>query len=228
LLAQTGKSFVASVLAMHQAVYQPGSLVVVCAVAQRQAVEMVRMCRDIYAALGRPVNAASENKLSLELSNGSRILSIPSSEETVRGLSGVRLLVLDEASRIPDAFYGAVMPFLATSNGTLALLSTPLGAGVSSSTRTSIATSGSTAKCAPISAAGLRRRSSQSSAARRASISMPKSGSANSTMPPAARFGPLTLTAPFASIPCGICPNMSRAPATAITHMMKRRTTDGI
>jgi hypothetical protein len=124
---QTGKSFVASVLAMHQAVYQPGSLVVVCAVAQRQAVEMVRMCRDIYAALGRPVNAASENKLSLELANGSRILSIPSSEETVRGLSGVRLLVLDEASRIPDAFYGEVMPFLATSNGTLALLSTPAG-----------------------------------------------------------------------------------------------------
>jgi len=124
---QTGKSFVASVLALHHALYEPLSLVVVCAVAQRQAVEMIRQCRDIYAALGRPVDAASENKLSLELSNGSRILSIPSSEETVRGLSGVRLLILDEAARIPDTFYGAVMPFLAVSNGALALLSTPAG-----------------------------------------------------------------------------------------------------
>src|SRR5258706_477179 len=35
--------------------------------------------------------------------------------------------VLDEASRIPDAFYGAVLPFLAVSDGALALLSTPFG-----------------------------------------------------------------------------------------------------
>src|SRR5258708_28587382 len=114
-------------MAVHQAVYEPGNIAVVCAVAQRQAMETIRVCRDIYAALGRPVPAESENKLSLELSNGSRILSIPSSEETVRGLSNVSLLILDEASRIPDAFYGAVMPFVAVSNGTLALLSTPAG-----------------------------------------------------------------------------------------------------
>jgi hypothetical protein len=124
---QTGKSLVASILAVHQALYEPRSLAVVCAVAQRQAAEMVRTCRDLYAALGRPEPAVSENKLSLELENGSRILSIPSSEETVRGLSSVRLLVLDEASRIPDSFYGAVLPFLAVSNGSLALLSTPAG-----------------------------------------------------------------------------------------------------
>jgi hypothetical protein len=35
--------------------------------------------------------------------------------------------VLDEASRIPDSLYAAVLPFLAVSNGTLALLSTPFG-----------------------------------------------------------------------------------------------------
>jgi hypothetical protein len=124
---QTGKSLVASLLAVHQAIYEPGSLAVVAAVGQRQAMETIRVCRTVYGALGRPVPAESENKLSLELSNGSRILSIPSSEETVRGLSKVGLLILDEASRIPDAFYGAVLPFLATSNGALALLSTPWG-----------------------------------------------------------------------------------------------------
>jgi len=96
-------------------------------VAQRQAAEMIRACRDLYAALDRPIPAESENKLSLELGNGSRILSVPSTEATIRGLSKARLLILDEASRIPDALYAAVLPFLAVSDGALALLSTPFG-----------------------------------------------------------------------------------------------------
>jgi len=124
---QVGKSLTASLLAMHQAVYEEGSLAVVVAVAQRQAMETIRVCRNIYGALGRPVPAESENKLSLVLSNGSRVLSIPSTEQTVRGLAGCGLLILDEASRMPDSLYAACMPFLATSNGALALLSTPWG-----------------------------------------------------------------------------------------------------
>src|SRR5260221_4134945 len=95
---QVGKTLCVAFLAVHQAIYEPGSLTVVGAVAQRQAAELVRTCRAIYVALGRPVPAESENKLSLELESGSRVLSIPATEATVRGLSGVRLLVLDEAS----------------------------------------------------------------------------------------------------------------------------------
>jgi hypothetical protein len=124
---QVGKSLVAALLAVHQSLYEPGSLAVVAGAGQRQALETIRACRSIYAALGRPVPAESENLLSLTLSTGSRILSIPSTEATVRGLAGVRLLVLDEASRIPDAFYGACLPFVATRDGALALLSTPAG-----------------------------------------------------------------------------------------------------
>ena len=124
---QSGKSTVVGALALHKAIYEPGALVVVVAVAQRQATEMIRACRDLYAALDRPIAAESENKLSLELRNGSRILSVPSTEATIRGLSKARLLILDEASRIPDALYAAVLPFLAISNGALALLSTPFG-----------------------------------------------------------------------------------------------------
>jgi hypothetical protein len=124
---QTGKSFVAAVIATHQAIFEPRSLAVVVAVAQRQALEMIRVCRTIYSNLGRPIRAEAENKLSLELANGSRILSIPSTEATVRGLSKVGLLIMDEASRIPDELYAAVLPFLAVSNGKLALLSTPFG-----------------------------------------------------------------------------------------------------
>jgi hypothetical protein len=124
---QSGKSFVAATLATHQALYQPGSLTVCIAVAQRQAAELVRVCRELYGAIGAPVRAESENKLSLELANGSRILAVPSTEATIRGLSKVGLLIMDEASRIPDSLYAAVLPFLAVSNGSLALLSTPWG-----------------------------------------------------------------------------------------------------
>jgi len=124
---QVGKTLTAALLALHQAIYADGSLAVVVAVAQRQSQETVRICRDLYGTLGRPVPAESENKLSLELENGSRILAVPSTEQTIRGLAGVNLLVLDEASRMPDSLYGAVLPFLATSNGALALLSTPFG-----------------------------------------------------------------------------------------------------
>jgi len=124
---QTGKSLVAAILAVHQALFAPGSLAVVVAVAQRQAMETIRVARDLYTALDHPEPTEAENKLSLELANGSRILSIPSTEATIRGLSKVGLLILDEASRIPDALYAAVLPFLAVSDGRLALLSTPFG-----------------------------------------------------------------------------------------------------
>jgi hypothetical protein len=124
---QAGKTLVAALLSVHAAIYEPGAFVVAVAVAQRQSMELIRACRDIYGRLGRPVPAESENKLSLELDNGSRILSIPATEATVRGLSAVRLLIVDEAARVPDALYYTVLAFLAVSAGKLALLSTPWG-----------------------------------------------------------------------------------------------------
>ena len=45
----------------------------------------------------------------------------------MRSYSGVRLLIIDEASRVPDALYAAVRPMLAVSGGRLMLLSTPFG-----------------------------------------------------------------------------------------------------
>jgi hypothetical protein len=73
------------------------------------------------------VPAEAENALSLELENGSRIVSLPGKEGTIRGLSGVRLLIIDEASRVPDALYKSVRPMLAVSGGRLVVLSSPFG-----------------------------------------------------------------------------------------------------
>jgi hypothetical protein len=82
---------------------------------------------SFYRDLGRPVLPQAERKLSLELENGSRIVTLPGSEKTIRGFSGAALLILDEAARVADELYFAVRPMLAVSGGALIMLSTPYG-----------------------------------------------------------------------------------------------------
>src|SRR5262249_4402408 len=58
---------------------------------------------------------------------GSRVIGLPASDGTVRGYSAVSLLIMDEASRVPDALYRAVRPMLAVSRGRLVAMTTPFG-----------------------------------------------------------------------------------------------------
>jgi len=125
---QSGKSTTAATLATHQAVYAPGSLVLVLSPSLRQSVELYRKILHTYNALGPDVpKPEEESSLRLELANGSRIVSLPAKESTIRGFSGAALLLVDEASRVDDAIYGAVRPMLAVSQGRIVLLSTPFG-----------------------------------------------------------------------------------------------------
>lgn len=125
---QTGKSTAASALALLTAILNPPALILLLSPSQRQSAELFRakvlpMLADI-----RPVVAvARKTALTLELANGSRIVSLPENEETIRGFSDVALLVIDEASRVSDALYMAVRPMLAVSHGRLIALSTPFG-----------------------------------------------------------------------------------------------------
>lgn len=68
-----------------------------------------------------------DTKLSIKLDNGSRVVSLPGSEATIRGYSAVDLLIVDEAARVLDDLYFAVKPMLAVSRGRLLALSTPFG-----------------------------------------------------------------------------------------------------
>ncbi len=54
-------------------------------------------------------------------------MALPGKEGTIRGYSGVRLLILDEAARVPDELVEAVRPMLAVSSGTMVMPSTPFG-----------------------------------------------------------------------------------------------------
>lgn len=124
---QGGKSTIAAVIALHRALYIPGSLVLVLAPAERQSKELFAKIATFYRALGHTPSPESARKLGMQLPNGSRIEALPGSEKTIRGFSGVDLLILDEASRIDDALYHSVRPMLAVSGGALMMLTTPYG-----------------------------------------------------------------------------------------------------
>jgi len=124
---QSGKSTMSGLIALHRALYHPGSLILCLAPALRQSQELFGKVLTFYRDLGRPIPAHAERKLSLELENESRIVTLPGTDKTIRGFSGATLLIVDEAARVEDELYFAVRPMLAVSGGGLMMLSTPHG-----------------------------------------------------------------------------------------------------
>jgi hypothetical protein len=124
---QSGKSTMTGLIALHRALYHPGSLILCLAPALRQSQELFGKVLGFYRDLGRPVAPQAERKLSLELENDSRIVTLPGTEKTIRGYSGAALLIVDEAARVDDELYFAVRPMLAVSGGALIMLTTPHG-----------------------------------------------------------------------------------------------------
>jgi hypothetical protein len=123
---QAGKSTTTAVLALHEALYTPRALVLLLSPSLRQSQELFRKVLATYNSI-KSIPSTMESALRLELENGSRIVSLPGKEETVRGFSGVTLLVVDEAARVSDDLYYSVRPMLAVSGGRLVCLSTPFG-----------------------------------------------------------------------------------------------------
>jgi hypothetical protein len=124
---QSGKSSVSSILALHTALFQPGSLVLMVSPSLRQSSELFRKFLDCLDLLPDMPARNEDTKLSIKLENGSRVVSLPGSEGTIRGYSSVDLLIIDEAARVGDDLYFAVKPMLAVSQGRLLALSTPFG-----------------------------------------------------------------------------------------------------
>ncbi len=78
----------------------------------------------------RPVGSTEEDlveMMAVSRWRRMRIVGLPGTEGSVRGFSAVSLLLIDEASRVEDRLYKALLPMLATTNGDLWLLSTPCG-----------------------------------------------------------------------------------------------------
>jgi hypothetical protein len=125
---QSGKTTTTALMSLHRAIYTPSALVVVISPSQRQSAEMLRTIKGLHRNLEGAPALAAESVLKVELANGSRILALPGSESTVRGFAGASLVVIDEASRVPDELLAAVRPMLATkADGSLIALTTPAG-----------------------------------------------------------------------------------------------------
>jgi Terminase large subunit, T4likevirus-type, N-terminal len=123
---QCGKSTAIAVVSLVEALVYPNAVILLLSPSQRQSSELLRLVVKFYERLRGP-DPNRQTVHELELNTGSRVISLPCNPDTIRGYSGVRLLVIDEAARVPDDLYDTVRPMLAVSGGRLALLSTPRG-----------------------------------------------------------------------------------------------------
>ena len=124
---QTGKSTATSIVALHEMIYSSPALVLLVSPSLSQSQELFRKVKGMHARLSGAPEIFAESALRLELKNGSRVVSLPGSETTVRGYSAAAVVICDEAARVSDELLGAVRPMLATSNGRFIALTTPAG-----------------------------------------------------------------------------------------------------
>jgi hypothetical protein len=120
---QCGKTTTAAWAMAHAALYAPSSLSVVACPAQRQSAEAVRRTRDAVLQGGGALKA--DNVYGIELTNGSRVLALPGSDDSVRGLTVDAWIVADEAARLSNELIAALRPMRARRPRTrFAMLST--------------------------------------------------------------------------------------------------------
>lgn len=123
---QAGKSTVVAVLALTEALFIPGSRILIASRSERQAQLLFRIILEYFDRFGKRLQQRRTTD-ELWLENHSQIIAVPCREDTIRGYSRITLLILDEAARVPDELYRAVRPMLAVANGRLICLSTPYG-----------------------------------------------------------------------------------------------------
>jgi hypothetical protein len=108
---QVGKTTVAAWGIAHSMLFRPGSLSVIACPAQRQSAEAVRRVRAALLKAGQKLQ--SDNVYGLELVNGARVLALPGSDDSIRGLTVDGWIVADEAARLPEDLIAALRPMRA-------------------------------------------------------------------------------------------------------------------
>lgn len=126
---QAGKSTTAAVLALHTARYRPRALILLVSPSSRQSGELFKKVVEFRDRLDPRPALSEDNALSCAFTaNGSRIVSLPGSDTTVRGFSAPDLIIEDEAALVEDALFRSMTPMLATRpDGKHVLMSTPRG-----------------------------------------------------------------------------------------------------
>ena len=127
---QWGKSTIAAIRVLHRAWFWPGSLILLVSRTHAQSGGLLQKVKEFLPLLGiseRASRGDGVNRLSVKLPNGSRIVALPGGQRPTRSYSKVAMVVIDEASIVPDPVHDAVAPTLARTNGELILASTPAG-----------------------------------------------------------------------------------------------------
>jgi Terminase large subunit, T4likevirus-type, N-terminal len=124
---QWGKSSCVSLIALHEALYKAPAMIILISPSLKQSSELFRKVHGYYLKLAGAPKLKQESLTQMELVNGSRIISLPASEETVRGYSAVTLLIVDESGNVPEELLTACEPMLATTDGRFVALGTPKG-----------------------------------------------------------------------------------------------------
>ena len=124
---QSGKSTVAALRALHQAIYNPRSLTLILGPSQRQSQELFSKTMNFYSRLPQNERPSVKKRTALEVEfvTGSRIIALPENESTVRGYASVNLIIIDEAAYVKDSYYMTIRPMLVVSKGMIIALSTP-------------------------------------------------------------------------------------------------------
>ncbi len=125
---QSGKSFAESLRVALFALLNPNTSTLIIASVDRQSIELLEKVKSHIMILAGNQIKGRPTFHKIELKNKSKIMAEPAGQ-TGYGLRGftVHKLVADEAHYIPDAVFVAIRPMLATTGGTLDLLSTPRG-----------------------------------------------------------------------------------------------------
>src|SRR5258708_15305180 len=103
---QVGKTTAAAWAIAHCMMFTPDGLSVIACPSQRQSAEAVRRIRDILITVG--AGFRTDNVYALELKNGSRVLALPSSDDSIRGLTVDGFIIADEAAQLSNDLIAAL------------------------------------------------------------------------------------------------------------------------
>lgn len=126
---QVGKTEVCATDGLHYASTNRDVTVLILAPTQRQSSELFKRVKDLIGESGKQWGVERSTQTIIELENQSRIICLPAGSDghNIRGYTADYIIV-DEAAFVPDDIFTSVLlPMLATTNGTLALASTPFG-----------------------------------------------------------------------------------------------------
>ena len=125
---QSGKSFAESLRVALFALQNPNTQTLIIGAVDRQSVELFEKVKAHLIILAKNNIKGRPTMHKIALSNGSKIIALPCGR-TGYGLRNyaIHKLVVDEAHYVPEEVFVAVRPMLATTGGTIDLLSTPRG-----------------------------------------------------------------------------------------------------